>query len=871
VTERFFASVRFEVPGPPPAEVGRQRLVDALIASPAPTTIVTGSPGAGKTAVLTAWVAQRSGPTVWLSCDPSDADPVRFWAALAHAVQRVLPDAGADALVRLDGAGRESPDTAASLAGDCAGVPGLAIVLDDFHHAGAAPGVFSTFVQALPGQARLVLASRQDPSFPIGRLRVQGRLFELRDADLRFDIDEAGQLLSNLGIDVDATDLARLCALTEGWAAGLQLAALSMATRPDVEALTQAFAESDRALADFLANEVIDAQPPDVATFLMETSVLETFDGALCDAVTGRDDSGELLERLHRSHLFLSTLDRRPGWYRYHHLFGAFLQARLRASSRQRLLRAHALASEALAGRGDLMGAVEHATDADDLDLAMDLMRRLIAAGDDVEARELGIDTARAWLRRYGDSRIDSDVHVLLECCIVLNALGVTEDADLWLRKVEQRAARLAAEDRALLRGIRAFHALHAGDPERALGLIEGALRDVSEEAMGDEKSVAGFWLAQLPVAQCHAAMLMGDVGGVQRIVEQARRQAWSPAVIDAVRLPGCLAWAAAGAGELSEARRQAELAFDAARSMGLADENLGWVVPRLALAVVALEQDDLAEADRLSTQVAEEAVAARRPPIITLAMVARARVATALRRHEEALAHLDAAGAAMPASTRAITERLDLIRAGIALETADPRAAALVDGLRPGAERNLLEVRLALAAGDRQAATAILAERSGEAPTRRHSIELGLLTARALVASDRQAAAAEAEKALVLAEPVGMVRAVVDEGPEVHALIEGLPTDARLAHFVERVLRAARRMPAAPPTGPAADLVEPLSEREVEVLRYLASRLTNAEIAAELFISVNTLKSHVKAVYRKLGVSTRAEAVGVARRIGLL
>jgi LuxR family maltose regulon positive regulatory protein len=866
VYERFVASARFLVPETPETLVSRPGLLDRLEATAAPLTLVVGAPGSGKTAVLGSWVAQRSPPTIWLTCDPTDADPVRFWSALTCAVQRVLPHAGTDALARLDDEGCESADMAARLASDCTGPPGLALVVDDFHYAGATPPVADAFIRSLPPGIRLVLASRHDPSFPVGRLRVQGRLFELRDEDLRFSPAEARQLFARLQVDITDPDLERLCQLTEGWAAGLQLAALSLAAHPDADRLIQAFAETDRGLVDFLVNEVLDLQPPDVADFLMETSVLESFDGPLCDEMTGRHDSTEVLRRLHASHLFVVELDRQAGWYRYHRLLAAFLQGRLRARSRERMRGAHASASRAYAARGDMMSAVNHAMAADDVGAAFELVRQTALAELDAERRLIGIDILRSWLRQYGGHYLDREPRLVVECCLILTAYGSPDDIEVWLHRVEQAATRpLEPPTAALVEGVRATDRLHRGDPGAALKCLDEALRILGDGVAQDP------WVSRWPIVACQAHLWLDDPMAARRAVDEARQSTLPAPILDAVRLPGFLSWAAVIEGELPEAERQARLTLEGAESLGLAPSNIGLILPRLALAAVAREHGDLEQAESLVAAAADAAVPARRPPTALLCLLERARLATANRAPEEALATLDAARRSMPAATPAVTDHIDRLAARIAIDSGHAQAAEVIDRLLPTATRLLLQARLALSLDGRAAALDLLDGSADVMTTRRLRVEHGLLSVRALAGLDRSRALERLDDTLRLAEPVGFLSTILDEGPDVHALLEALPTDAVLDGYVTTLLDAARHQTAQPGDHLARPLIEPLSDRELAALRYLASRLTYREIASELYISINTLKSHVKAIYRKLGASTRAEAVQAARKTRLI
>lgn len=866
VSRPFVANARLQIPEAPPALVERPRLVTRLADSTAPMTMVIGSPGAGKTAILTEWLGRPRRAVAWLSCDPTDADPCRFWTALTLAIQRVVPDAGSDALKRIAEHGDETIDMAISLAADCEFAGSIVIVIDDFHHATPAPAIFSAFSQSLPSGSRLVLASRHDPSFPIGRLRLRGQLLELRDEDLRFTEPEAATLFASLGIEIPAHELTRLHDLTEGWVAGLQLAALAVAGRADVGALIDTFSTSDRALADLLLNEVIDTQPIDVAEFMMTTSVLETFDGTVCDAITGRDDSGDMLRRLHRDHLFLVAINSRAGWYRYHHLFAAFLRARLRATSLTRYRAAHAAAARSFAAGGDPLTAVDHALAADDVQGALELVRSLAMETLDVESHRGAIDTIRTWLHRRGNQAVADDPNMILECCVVLIALGALDSVDGWLRRVEQ-APGLSDEHAAFATAVWGFLALHRGDPHATLERV------AKSQAMIGGGSSEHFWVAQTPIIVCNAYLLLDDADGVQAVADAARRNSNVSPFVENVRMPGYLSWAALRRGELATAEHEATSSLDMARSLAVDERNVALVLPRLTLAAVARERDLLATASKELAVALDHADGSGRPPFRLLCLVESARLAMTEADWETALAFLERARAVMPGATTAVTDRVDRLVAAIAVSRGAPDASHMVENLLPSVDRELLRARLALADGDAQSAVQLVDATVTEHSTRRQRIEQELLLARAVLRRDRTAAVARAERALHLAEPVGMVRIVLDEGPEIHALLEAVSTDARMARFVARILDAAHRRPRAPGRTPlhADGLVEPLSEREIGVLRYLASRLTYNEIAGHLYISVNTLKSHVKAVYRKLGASTRSEAVEIARRFGLL
>ena len=431
-----------------------------------------------------------------------------------------------------------------------------------------------------------------------------------------------------------------------------------------------------------------------------------------------------------------------------------------------------------------------------------------------------------------------------------------------WAR-VEQRSTALSGEDAAFLTALRGFLALHRGDPESAFALVASAKR-----MLGDGRG-KHYWLAQTPIVVCHAHILLADATGTQRTVEEARRASLVSPFVDTVRFPGYLSWAAVLNGDLAEGERQAELALEMARDVD--ERNVALVLPRLSLAAIALERDELATASAQLEVALDRAEESGRPPFIFISTLELARLSAAQGDRDRALEILERARSIMPDAKRVVTDQVDRLEARIAVMRGDQIAPELVEGLLPTVEQTFLRARLALAGGDPLSARRLIEATVHAGASRRRRIEHELLLARALSSRDRAGALARLAAALRLAEPVGMVRIMLEEGPEVHALLEAVPTDARMGRFVASVLNAAygRAMPAS--RGATRALVEPLSEREVGVLRYLASRLTYNEIASDLFISVNTLKSHVKAIFRKLGASTRSEAVDNARRSGLL
>ena len=375
-----FAVTKFRPPALPAKLVARPGLHDRLKAGAGlRLTVVVGSAGAGKSVLLSSWAAARSpGVTSWLSCDEADANPVRFWTGFIEAPRAAAPEFGADAadLLAMDAA--MSADVTASLANDAAKLPaGSAIVVDDYHY--AAPevsGYMTDLVQRWPaGTAQLVLSSRVDPAVRLHRLRMAGELCELRDRDLYFSLAESADLLANFGVEVAGAELAVLYQRSEGWAAALQMAALSLRGASDPVRAARALEVRSHAIAEYFIAEVLNQQPPEVARFMLDTSVLGELTADACAAVTGRQDAAALLRSIDAASLFLVALDDERTTFRYHHLAREMLRAELRARDQAREQALQLRAAEWFESAGDSRRASRHFLAARQADRALALMQ----------------------------------------------------------------------------------------------------------------------------------------------------------------------------------------------------------------------------------------------------------------------------------------------------------------------------------------------------------------------------------------------------------------------------------------------------------------------------------------------------------------
>ncbi|HEV3483875.1 MAG TPA: hypothetical protein VG106_00600, partial [Vicinamibacterales bacterium] len=365
--------------------VPRPRLFQALRHGAAQKlTLVVAPAGFGKTTLLASWLAESSGgenAVGWVSLDPSDNEPALFWAYVIRALQKVHPAVGTEALALLRSTRPPAIETVlTTLINEIDAIDAdFTVVLDDYHVIDAAPvhSALTFLLDHLPRRMHLAVATRSDPPLPLPRLRARGELTELRAADLRFTLDEASAFLNEvMALDLSPNDTAKLERRTEGWIAGLRLAALSMKGRDDVREFVDAFSGDNRYIADYLVEEVLRSEPEHIRRFLLSTAILDRMNGALCDAVTGDTGSQALLEDLERRNLFVVALDDRREWYRYHHLFAAVLQKQATSEDPDAARSFHARASAWHDEHGSPADAVRHALAAQDLERAADLLER---------------------------------------------------------------------------------------------------------------------------------------------------------------------------------------------------------------------------------------------------------------------------------------------------------------------------------------------------------------------------------------------------------------------------------------------------------------------------------------------------------------
>jgi LuxR family maltose regulon positive regulatory protein len=772
---------------------------------------------------------------------------------------------GSDAALIVERPSWDEAELVGSLARDLADLPApAAVVIDDAHFAEAAQRTLARVAQRLPSHVRLLMASQHNPVFSTARLRLAGVITELRAGDLAFTQVEVEQLLELAGLGREPIDGARLCSLTEGWPAGLQMAVLAMRAGGDPREVIDALASTTREASDYLANEVMNRLPADLAGFLTSICVLDEFDAGLCRAVSGQDDAGRLLDRVVADDLFIYQVDRTGQRFRLHPMFAAFLRARLKSLGGTQFREAHLRAAAASQERGDRLAAMRHAMAVADMQLAAavlaDSMRSILEFTDTQQAKAV----ARAWLATFGDAAAEASPEQLLQFVLPLASAGHREAED-WLTKVNQAHPSPAPGLDALAHGTWAAYYVNRGGADLALEHNRLARQAVSAAA---GQGPLFPMLAQLPIQEAGAHLLAGDLRAAASALHRGTAPLPAP-IVDEFRSPVTEAWVAFLQGDLVWADAALDRVFEAAAEHDAVAHGPGVILANLAGAGIHLERR---EHEPAGTLLAAARAAARingRPVLQTMVDTWLARLATAQGDRAGALASLTQARLALAAPDDSVRAQfaLEEFRLALALEPAE--AGALIPRLPATTASRLLQARLHVARREWAKAGQILEET--EPLTIRERVEWGVLRSLAAQAPDLARAHRYLRTALALASPHRYLATIIEQGPGIAALLGSLPAGPDLRPYVDELSVRAEAVTASA-KGPAGLLPGGLlSGRELEVLRLLASRLTTTEIAGALFVSANTLKSHMKSIYRKLDVSSRADATRQGTARGLI
>ena len=875
-------TTKLYIPPPRPKQVVRPRLIQRLNEGlERKLILVSAAAGFGKTTLLSEWIASfTSSPSStgrgetyrvsWLSLDVGDSDLARFLAYLVAALQTITPGVGNKVLAALQVQAPSPEALLTSLLNDLAAIPvPFVVVLDDYHALDAPPVDLAVafLLEYLPPQMHLVIASRQDPPLPLARLRARGQMTELRAADLRFTSAEAATFLNTaMGLSLSEAQIAALETRTEGWIAGLHLAALSMQGRADTGAFVASFSGSHRFVLDYLVEEVLQRQSASVRKFLLSTAILDRLCGPLCDAVTQDPAAAgqKTLVTLERANLFIVPLDNERRWYRYHHLFSELLRQRLHQQlPADTIAELHIRASIWYEANDLELEAFHHAAAAHDINRAERLL----------EGRGMPLlfrGAARPileWLASLPVTVLDAHPSLWVTYASALLFIQQIAGVEEKLRAAEAALSDVEPDDNVRdlmghIASIRATVAVTQHDAEtilvqsqRALANLHPANRPVrtattwtlayayhlqgdrdaagrayteaitASQAMGHYviQIMATLGLANIQEADLHLATADETYQRVLELTGDPPMPVACDAYLGLARLS--YQW-----NDLQAAQERAQLGLDLARQIENTDRTVGC---ELFLVRLKLARGDAAGAATLlataAEQVHQNSYALQQPEVVALQTL------LALRQD-----NLAAASEALG------SHDIPLSRARFELAQGDSVAA------------------LATLAGYRQQVEAM-----GWADELLRIMVLQALAHQAL--SEEEAATHLLIDALRLAEPAGLIRIFVDEGQPMARLLAELPVQGKGPGYVARLLAAFAAEQAKIAGNTAAALVDPLSERELEVLRLIADGLSNRGIGERLFLAVDTVKGHNRRIFEKLQVQRRTEAVARARELGLL
>jgi LuxR family transcriptional regulator, maltose regulon positive regulatory protein len=893
--------------------VHRSHLVERLQqAVERPLTLIAAPAGFGKTTLLSTWLAQAPVSAAWVSLDSGDDEPTRFWSYTLAALDSVFPGCGTNALALLQSP--QPPAMETVLTGVINALTTMpqevALIWDDYHlvTTHAIHTAVTYLLDHLPSHLHLIIATRADPPLPLARLRTRAQLVELRSADLRFTSQEVVAFLVQVhGLALAPEDITALEARTEGWIAGLQLAALSLQGRQDVAGFIQAFTGSHRSIVDYLVQEVLVRQSKPIQTFLLRTSILERLHGSLCESVTGEPNGQAMLERLEQAHLFLNPLDDERQWYRYHQLFADVLRRRLTLSMQQEqpgeaqtpsVAELHQRAAAWFEQHGYLTEAINH------LKMVGDIERvaRLIEENGASLIQHGELSTLLRWIDALPEDLVCSRLHLCLIYAEALAYSGLVEAAEVRLQDVEhiiRTMTRPGVNDppgdalRGEVLAMRAMIAAYLGMLERTLTLshqavellpqdsnllcvIEMSLGIAHKRVGNDEEAHEAFSRARElsrmnnkhveMISVANLALILhkrGRLHQAMQVYQQALQLAHSGPTAPAV----CMAYLGIGAllrewNDLDDATTYLQTGFELAQLWGFA----GMVVEIAnVLARVKQIQGDtngalqlLDEAERLSLH------------------------------HQEfsAMVHLHVYQARLQL-------QLGNIEYALQWEREYDRNAAWRNDAAIVLEYFLVQARVSMAKGSLDEAEAVLDRLLAQEETHeRVGNVIKILVLQAVAYQERMnttLAVATLARALSLAEPEGYIRIFVDEGAvmarllvHVHRLRRkgkdtlqqkvSLTYIEKLLALIEAGDTKKHALATQQAQVPALSLLaEPLSERELDVLRLIAAGHSNREIAAQLVVAISTVKSHINAIYGKLDVKSRTQAIARARALNLL
>ncbi len=873
--EGSLLTTKLYIPRPRPGLVPRPRLTQRLNEGVGrKLTLISAPAGFGKTTLLSEWIPTSERGVCWVSLDENDNDPFRFWTYFISALQMLRTDLGQGALAMLRARHPQPPFVEAVvtvLINEMAAFPdNFTLVLDDYHVI-TTPTIHHALAFLLdhqPANMHLIITTRADPPLSLARMRARSQLSELRRADLRLTLDETLAFLNQvMGLALSEQEVAAIDARTEGWLAGLQLAVLSMQGHADIPSYIKSFSGSHRFIIDYLTEEVLQQQPQSVRDFLLHTCILDRLSGRLCDSLTGRSDGQSMLEELEAANLFIVPLDDERRWYRYHSLFSDFLRHRLSQSHSNLPPELHRRAATWFASQGHVAEAITHALNANEFGQAATWITQvgttLVYRGE--------MFTLLRWIERIPEDVLHQRPHLCVVYAWVLMASGQTASAEQQVQVGEE--------------------AMPPGEPDSDLKDLLGQMAAVRATIAANQRQVertvtySQRALGYLhPHNQAVRAIITWNLAFAYRLRgdRTAAQQAYQEAIAlsQAAGNVSIAVLATIGLGNLQAAQGQTHQAMAAyQRALQLATDQHGQLLPvgteaHLGLAQLFTELNDLEAAGRhlrLANHLSQR-MGNRDLQVPCLVLEARL---------QQIQGDVEAAVATLGKAEQLVHQH-NLKRRVLEVASAQVSTLVALGDLTAAAhlaqihDLPLGQARVLLAQGRPEAALTILDPLRQQQETDGYQADLlqvWVLQALALQADNRTEEAARAlAEALALAEPGGLMRTFLDEGQPMATLLRTVLSKrpASPTAFVHQLLAGFQETAESP--GPVAQpLLEPLSQRELEVLGLIAAGLSNQEIADQTYVALSTVKWHIRNIYGKLGVKSRTQAIARAQELNLL
>jgi LuxR family maltose regulon positive regulatory protein len=858
-----------------PIHVSRTRLIDQLNSDfqvgdtfARKFTLISAPAGFGKTSLVIDWLCTVDLDIAWYSLDENDSDSVRFLKYFITALQQIAPGLGDATLTQLQSPQLPPPEVLLTpLVNDIAQMhTPFVLVIDDYHYIQSftVHQYMSFLIENQPLQMHLVLLTREDPPFPLHRFRARGQMLEIRQEGIRFTLEESAAFLSKvIDIDLSLEDIKKIERRTEGWVTGMQLLALSLTKHSDPHEFILDFTRNDHYILDYLFEETFQIQSKEVQDFLLKTSILDQLSPSLCSAVTGRDDSTDLLCFLEKTNLFIVPLDIEHSWYRYHRLFLELLRQRMRIRKEITKRSLHQKASIWYEENGYPEGAIHHALEGEDWERAV----VLIEQASDSLLKSGAVATMLKWFKKVPIDVILSRPFFCLTYSWPLILVGRVEEAEPLLKAAEE----MAGDDSQLLGEIasaQAFQAQTQGDESRMIERSERALSLLPESDL----NTRGILELNLGIAYWHSGDMVKAGQALNKALPVARQTGNKYGEISALFFHGRVK---AVKGQLRDSATvfnqivstNAKIPIIALAYLDLSALNYEWNDLSVSISHLEHGEEMIAASGNLEFRIA--------------ACMLQARLKLAQGDTRGALDVLNECDTLegsnlLPVRTQA---RKAACFVEIALASGDLELAEYwgkyvtkeLDAHPFYRFLNLTPVRLLIAKGQLEAASDLLSDSYNVA--KKYEWKYGLIALRvmqSIAASYSEIALKYLIDALKMGQQESFIRTFTNWGPSLSPLLKEAAQQGVSPEYVGKILSVIESQTNVTPAGLPPD-VEVLSEREMEVMRLLAAGLTNREIAEQLIISISTVKSHVHHICGKLGATNRTEAVALARQSGLL